>query len=68
MAQADVATPERGDRLISEIFLAAQAVTAFMPVMVLSTRQGLMARPIHGQVGSDHDKYLTITSAVVDAL
>jgi hypothetical protein len=51
-----------------QIHLEAQAVTRFIPVMMLSTRQGLSFRPIHGQVRADHDKYLTIASAVVDTL
>jgi hypothetical protein len=68
MAQADAVPSERGEKLISEIYHEAQAVTDFMPVMVLSTRQGWAVRSIHGQVRSDHDKYLTIASAVVEEL
>jgi hypothetical protein len=67
-AQADVAPSERGDRPISEIYREAQAVADFMPVMIISTPQGLGIRSISEQVRSDHDKYLTIARAVVDAL
>jgi hypothetical protein len=67
-AQADGAPSERGDRPISDIYREAQAVADFVPVMILSTPQGYETRPIGGQVRSDHDKYLMIASAVVDAL
>jgi hypothetical protein len=67
-AQADVPLSERGDRLISEIYREAQAVADFKPVMIISTPQGWATRPISGQVRSDHDKYLIIATAVVDAL
>lgn len=67
-AQADVALSERGDRPISEIYREAQAVADFMPVMIISTPQGLGIRSISEQVRSDHDKYLTIARAIVDAL
>jgi len=64
MAQAEVSPV---DRLI-EIRLEAQAAIDFVPCMVLSTPQGWVLRPIHAQVRSDHDKYLTIASAVVEEL
>ena len=67
-AQADVVPSERGNRPISEIYREAQAVADFMPVMIISTPHGLERRPICEQVRSDHDKYLTIASAVVDTL
>jgi hypothetical protein len=67
-AQADLPLSERGDRLISEIYREAQAVADFKPVMIISTPQGWATRPISGQVRSDHDKYLIIATAVVDAL
>lgn len=67
-AQADAAPSERGDRPISEIYREAQAVADFMPVMIISTPQGLEIRLISEQVRSDHDKYLTIAREVVDAL
>ncbi|MCA1576627.1 MAG: hypothetical protein LC794_04590 [Acidobacteria bacterium] len=67
-AQADVAPSERGGRTLSEIYREAQAVADFMPVMVLSTPQGLVIRPISEQVRSDHDRYLTIARAIVDTL
>jgi hypothetical protein len=67
-AQADVALSERGDRPISEIYREAQAVADFMPVMIISTPQDLRICSISEQVRSDHDKYLTIARAVVDAL
>ncbi len=67
-AQADVAPSERGDRPISEIYREAQAVADFAPVMIISTAQGLEIRSIGEQVRCDHDKYLTIARAVVDAL
>lgn len=67
-AQANVARSERGDRPISEIYREAQAVADFMPVMIVSTPQGLRIRSISEQVQSDHDKYLTVAEAVVDAL
>lgn len=67
-AQADIALSERSDRPISEIFREAQAVADFMPVMIISTPQGLEIRAISEQVRTDHDKYLTIARAVVDAL
>jgi hypothetical protein len=68
MAQAAVSPAERGNKPLIEIHLEAQAVTDFVPVMMLSTRQGLVVRSIHGQVRSDHDKYLTIASTVVEEL
>jgi hypothetical protein len=36
--------------------------------MMLSTPQGLEMRVIGAQIRYDHDKYLTIARAVVDAL
>jgi hypothetical protein len=36
--------------------------------MMLSTPQGLEMRVIGAQIWYDHDKYLTIARAVVDAL
>jgi hypothetical protein len=68
MAQADVPLAERGEKSFVEIYLEAQEVTRFSPIMILSTRQGVSGRPIHGQVRADHDKYLMIAGAVVDAL
>jgi hypothetical protein len=67
-AQADKPPSERGDRPISDIYREAQAVGTFVPVMILSTPQGLEPREVGAQVRHDHDKYLTIASAVVDAL
>jgi hypothetical protein len=67
-AQADAAPSERGDRPISEIYREAQAVADFAPVMIISTPQGLEMRLISEQVRYDHDKYLTIARAIVDAL
>lgn len=67
-AQADADPATRGDRPISEIYREAQAVADFMPVMVISTPQGLEIRLISEQVRSDHDKYLIIAGAVVVAL
>jgi hypothetical protein len=66
--QAEAAPSERGDRPISEIYREAQAVADFAPVMIFSTPQGLEMRLIGEQVRYDHDKYLTIARAVVDAL
>jgi len=68
MAQVDVDPAERGNKSLTEIHLEAQAVVDFVPVMWLSTRRGWVSRPIHAQVRSDHDKYLTIASAIVDEL
>jgi hypothetical protein len=68
-AQADLAPSERADDMaISEIYRKAQAVADFVPVMIISTSQGLRMRSISKQVRYDHDKYLTIARAVVDAL
>jgi hypothetical protein len=67
-AQADAVPSERGDRPISEIYREAQAVADFAPVMIISTPKGLEMRLISEQVRYDHDKYLTIARAVVDAL
>jgi hypothetical protein len=67
-AQADAAPSERGARPISEIYREAQAVADFAPVMIISTPKGLEMRLIGEQVRYDHDKYLTIARAVVDAL
>lgn len=67
-AEADAAPAERADRSISEIYREAQSVADFMPVMVISTSRGLKLRSISEQIGSDHDKYLKIASAVADAL
>jgi len=67
-AQADAAPSERGDRSISEIYREAQAVADFSPVMIVSTSQGLKMGSISEQVRYDHDKYLMIAGAVVDAL
>lgn len=67
-AQADVALSERSDRPINEIYREAQAVADFMPVMIISTPQGLEIRSISEQVRSDHNKYLTIAKAIIDAL
>ena len=64
MAQAEVSPVEQ----LIEIHLEAQAAIDFVPFMMLSTRQGWVWRPIHAQVRSDHDKYLTIASAVVEEL
>ncbi len=66
-AKADVGSSER-NRPISEIYREAQAVSDFMPVMIISTTQGLRIRSISEQVRLDHDKYLTISTAVVGAL
>lgn len=66
-AKADVAFSER-NRPISEIYREAQAVSDFMPVMIISTTQGFEPRSISEQVRLDHDKYLTISTAVVGAL
>lgn len=68
VAQAEADPSEWGDRSISEIYHEAQAVTDFMPVMTVSTPQGLGVRSISEQIQFDHDKYLTIAKAVVDAL
>jgi hypothetical protein len=67
-AQADAPSSERGDRAISEIYRAAQAVADFVPVMIISTSQGLKMGSISEQVRYNHDKSLTIAGAVVDAL
>jgi hypothetical protein len=67
-AQADAPPSERGDMAISEIFHKAQKVADFVPVMIISTSQGLKMGSISEQVRYDHDNYLTIASAVVDAL
>jgi hypothetical protein len=67
-AQAGGVPSERGDRPISDIYREAQAVADFAPVMMLSTPQGLEMRVIGAQIRYDHDKYLTIARAVVDAL
>jgi hypothetical protein len=67
-AQADGPPSERGDRPISDIYREAQAVGVFAPIMILSTPQGFEWRLIGTQVQDDHDKYLTIARAVVDAL
>ncbi len=67
-AQADRPPSERSERPISDIYREAQAVADFAPVMVLSSPQGLKMRWIDAQIRYDHDKYLTIASAVVDAL
>lgn len=67
-AKADVALSERGNRPISEIYREAVAVSDFMPVMIISTTQGLEIRGLSEQVRLDHDKYLTISTAVVGAL
>jgi hypothetical protein len=56
------------DRPISEIYREAQRVADFMPVMVISTSQGLEIRLINDQIRFDHGKYLAIGRAVVDAL
>jgi hypothetical protein len=66
--QADGDLSERGDWPISEIYHEAQSVADFMPVMIISTPQGLGIRSISEQVRSDHDKYLTIARAIVYAL
>jgi hypothetical protein len=67
-AQADAPPSERGDRAISEIYSKAQKVADFVPVMIISTSQGLKMGSISEQVRYDHDKYLTIAGAVADAL
>jgi hypothetical protein len=67
-AQADGPPSERGERPISDIYREAQAVADFAPIMVLSAPQGLEMRGIDAQIRYDHDNYLTIASAVVDAL
>ncbi len=67
-AQADAPPSERGDVAISEIYRKAQKVADFVPVMIISTSQGLKMGSISEQVRYDHDKYLTIARAVVDAL
>jgi hypothetical protein len=68
LAQADAVPSGGSQRSFTELYLEAQAVADFKPIMVLSTRQGWTYRLIHGQVRADHDKYLAITSAIVDAL
>ena len=67
-AQADVASSERGNRPVGEIYREAQAVADFAPVMITSTPKGLEVRSIAGQISYDHGRYLTIARAVVDAL
>jgi hypothetical protein len=68
LAQIDVPSRELGDKYISEIYREAQAVGDFIPIMIISTPQGLMIRSISAQVRYDHDKYLSIASAVVNSL
>jgi hypothetical protein len=67
-AQADVNPSGRGDRPISEIYCEARAVADFAPVMIMSTPQGFEMRSIDEQLQRDHDTYLKIAEAVVEAL
>jgi hypothetical protein len=68
LTRVDPVSSEGEQRPCIETDLEAQVVAPFLPIMVLSTRQGWTARAIHPQVRFDHDKYLTVANAVVEAL
>jgi len=65
---ASVPESERAGKTIAEIYREAQGVAPFVPVMILSKRRGLEMRVIGRQIAFDHDKYLLISMAIVDAL
>jgi hypothetical protein len=57
---------EDGGEPVSELYREVQAVADFMPIMLLSTDEGLLSYSIDKQVRFDYDLYLTVASAVIE--
>lgn len=66
--EAEIAEHIHGDgnRSVSEFYREAQAVAEFMPIMILSTHEGLRLCSIDKQVRYDQGMYLKIASAVLE--
>lgn len=66
--EAEKSEEERGGRSLSEIFEEQRAVAGYEPIITTSSTDGLEQYSIPEQVGSDHQTFLKITEAVINAL
>lgn len=66
--EAEKSEEERGGRSLSEIFEEQRAVAGYEPIITTSSTDGLEEHSIPEQVGSDHQTFLKITEAVINAL
>ena len=66
--EAEKSEEDRGGRALSEIFDEQRAVAGYEPIITTSSTDGLEEHSIPEQVGSDHQTFLKIVVAVMDAL
>lgn len=66
--EAEKSEEERGGRPLSEIFEEQRAVAGYEPIITTSSANGLEEYSIPEQVGSDHQTFLNIAAAVINAL
>jgi hypothetical protein len=66
--EAEKSEEERGGRALSEIFEEQRGVAGYEPIITTSSMNGLEEHSIPEQVGSDHQTFLKIARAVIDAL
>jgi hypothetical protein len=66
--EAEKSEKERGGRSLSEIFDEQRSVAKYVPLIITSPIDGLEPHSIPDQVGADHQRFLNVTEAVLNAL